>query len=169
MSTTKELETKVNDFAARQKTLQELSKTLATEVIDTLKSLMHSTPYIEAVQWRQYVPGFNDGDPCEFTVTDFEVKFSSAVWSKFNDEETGDNVGDDGFMSPWDVKRFFDKHIDVLNHEDVKELQDQYDAAKNLFTTLNKMEKELEGAFGTNVLIVVTQKGITTEDYDPGY
>ena len=37
-------------------------------LVESIREIMSTYPAVKAVTWRQYTPGFNDGDPCEFSV-----------------------------------------------------------------------------------------------------
>ena len=55
---------------AYREALEEASKQLG----DSIKDLIRNTPGVEAVQWDQHTPYFNDGEPCEFIRYDFQFK-----------------------------------------------------------------------------------------------
>lgn len=38
-------------------------------------------PYILALEWRQYTPYFNDGEPCIFHVSGIEAKIAAEAWT----------------------------------------------------------------------------------------
>lgn len=55
-----------------------------------------SMPGFVAVKWRQYTPYFNDGDVCEFSVSEPSIRFAEF------DEECGDY--EDGFKTSYDLR-----------------------------------------------------------------
>jgi hypothetical protein len=183
-STNKELNAKVKDVEKRQKELASAEKLLATDIVDELKKLVNSSPHIEAIRWQQYTPGFNDGDPCTFSISELEVKFDENVIAEYGnqekttlkkvsdeDEEDEDGPEDDraGFISDYEVEDFLKKKMDVLNHKELGVLEKQYETLCKLHNSLTSMESELERRFGDGMQITVTKKGIETEDYDCGY
>lgn len=180
----KELNKRIDELADRRKDLEKQEKVLAENVVDALRDIIRGSEYIEAARWHQYTPGFNDGDPCEFTVNDLEVKFSEDLLSEYGnkekstdkkkdedeDEEEEDDVDeDDGWVDSYEVESFLKEKIDVLNHKEIGLLEKQYEAACKLHGVLSSMEGALLDKFGDNIQITVTKKGIETEDYDCGY
>ena len=50
-------------FAAMKK---EISEQFQSEVQLAFKELFDKHPEVKSMQWAQYTPYFNDGEPCEF-------------------------------------------------------------------------------------------------------
>lgn len=97
----------------------------------------------QAIVWGQYVPGFNDGDPCEFSLTD--VYF---VVKNFDPEDLQD---------PYDY--------DESSIEDIH----KDDNANSIYDFLNANEDMLEEMFGVNVAVYVTPEAIIVNEYCCGY
>lgn len=65
-----ELKTILEDF---QKQRNKLCKETEGLLKDNFKKIFEKHSKLEAFSWTQYTPGFNDGEPCEFTISvDFE-------------------------------------------------------------------------------------------------
>lgn len=60
---------------------------------------------VEAVRWDQYTPYFNDGDACEFSIHDIQVKLAG-------DDESGDY--EDGFQDSWTLTYYAEKENRTL-------------------------------------------------------
>lgn len=117
-----------------------------------------------AIKWHQYVPGFNDGDPCEFTL--YEVLYTSnkkvaQAWVEdhsadyyFNDENTEypdlDYVDDYQFT-------LGDGHPDGLSHD----VDVPVDEAR--------FEMAVRAEFGDDVTVVITPDSTYKFDYECGY
>ncbi len=71
--------------------LEEVSKSAQKVIAAEVKSLLHSVPELESIVWRQYTPGFNDGDPCVFEVHSLNFVFKCDI--KLN--ETGYDAGEE--------------------------------------------------------------------------
>lgn len=132
--------------------------------------------------WQQYVPRFNDGDPCTFTIDWPRLMTCRAV-------ETGDgevDVGDDGMMNENDVvvlseldrEDFTDEDDGTMNLEygSVSELRwtgiqitkKEIDALKAAWKSIP--EDVLEAAFGIDQLIVLRPNGkLKVDEYDCGH
>jgi len=126
----------------------------------TLKQLLIDIPEIEAVRWNQYIPGFNDGEPCEFSINAMQIKMQSVSEKEMKEIENETGVAD-GFLS-------LDYDIDILQYDD---LEKKY--GKKLFKHIAKIQDTiyslsdvLESEFGPNTEITVTSKGIEVDDYD---
>lgn len=80
--TLEELDTQIKDLQAQRKALAK------NEGIPTIRELFapfFEYPIVQSVEWTQYTPFFNDGDPCEFSVHNY---------LNFNGEEDEDYEGD---------------------------------------------------------------------------
>ena len=63
--------------------MQEAGKDLPKQIAEALGEALRQCPeeYVQ-IQWTQYTPSFNDGDPCRFSVGD--------VYLQREDDEEGD-------------------------------------------------------------------------------
>lgn len=115
------------------------------------KELFEKYPVLEAIRWQQWVPGFNDGEPCEFTVG--EVNF------QFNDKSI------QGDEENWyeDTCEDFVVSSGSNNSQMAKDL--------NKFSSaVAELEDMLEETFGANQEITIRRSGkVTVEDYECGY
>jgi hypothetical protein len=137
-------------FAAKikeiEKTISEAKKQAKTAFSDELKELFVRHPEIKVIQWTQYIPSFNDGDACEFSIG--EVIVSNYEDVSFDGEWEGDDP------EPKDLDSYIrNKSVDAVTS----------------FINSRSGEEVLEFAFGVNVAVKVTADGITIDDYDCGY
>ena len=135
--------------------------------VEILKSLIKSVPEVEAVRWSQYTPGFNDGDPCEFSVNELEIKFNTDKLPVNEEFEPEDN--NDGFLNSYDVEKYIESQEDVINFKEIAEFEKKIKVFYEVHEILSSNSNTLEETFGNNVRITVTHKGIEKEDYDCGY
>lgn len=136
---------------AKQQFMKVAQEALAKE----FKAFFDKYPTIDAIRWKQYTPHFNDGDVCEFSRYEFDIRVGQADKSK---EEVGtaelilaQETDDDGFYEGYDIDS------DTPLGRAVKELEKScsYD-----------VDDAFQEAFGDGVEVVATRKGFTTEDYD---
>lgn len=163
---TKEVNKKLDTLAKKHGELAKETKKVSKQAVSLLKELINSTPYIEAVRWEQYTPYFMDVDPCEFGVHDIQFKFSqelTGAGDKDADEENSDN---DGFLSnDYDnIDEFLDKKKDILNFKEIDKLEKIVKELYRIHGSLIDMGDTLKDAFGDHVKVVVTRKGIETEE-----
>ena len=136
----------IKEFKEKQKELEEVAKTSGkTLLTEMFKDLFDNCPELEEVRWYQYTPYINDGEPCEFSVGDMGLKFSSTKNESDEDEEDFDEervydfVEEYGFWNaPKQYKEFcsvvakstgeleklflmaFDDHVEVSVKKDKK-------------------------------------------------
>lgn len=153
----KEFEDITTSLKAAQDRLTEEAK----EAMKTgLASLFARFPVIGSIQWTQYVPVFNDGEPCVFTVG--EVEF----------HPDGGDGGEDSQLSYYQeyVKNEATGHYDPTNNYRDPRMTPALEAAMRSverFFSYNK--KMLESSFGAGTKVVVTKDKVVTEEYDCGY
>jgi len=138
--------------------LKELAAVLAVEV-----------PQVESVRWNQYIPGFNDGDACEFTMGEVTVRFTNDA------EDVGDR--EDGFVT----LGFNAEDVNNPNARWKGELTERVEAGEltivqavlldELDEVINGLESASELAFGPNVEVTLNVKTgeLEIEDYDCGH
>lgn len=137
------------DLAQFKVEKDKLSKTLANHgkkmLADGFDAFFKAHPDVDAIRWTQYTPHFNDGDVCEFSRHEFDIR-------GHGDEQlvSGQEMDEDGFYYGWDIddKCALGKALDVL--ED----------------TFSELEDVFQASFGDGVRVVATRKGFTVEDYD---
>lgn len=147
------------------------------EVVEQLRATAHETlkedlnkvfdKYGEKLQsfgWSQYTPGFNDGDPCYFTVGD------DSEMIEINGKSTDD----------WDgVEYFWDRESGVSewrgeNKWVAEAADDVCDIIRPLIDNYKDRESGtaleiLRQLFGNNVTVTATRDGFDTDWYDCGY
>lgn len=121
---------------------------------------------VAAVRWRQWVPSFNDGDPCEFTLSDFLLRPATppvtdddpeddADEDIYDDDEDGEYG--DGFMDSGDLTRRWD-----YEKSEYVQLPNVHAGAAPL-DELNRhsghFEAILRESFGDHAIVTVTRDG----------
>jgi hypothetical protein len=114
-------------------------------MMDTLAAFFAQHADVKTIYWAQWVPGFNDGDACEFTVGDIgftHVPASEVDGPYFADEYEGPD------------------------HEFSAEAERDMDAVADFISSL---KEHLEYAFDSNAFVRITRDGVQVEEYDCGY
>lgn len=150
-----------------------------------LASFLKAHPEVVSVGWNQWVPGFNDGDPCTFTLGEPFVKFGDvATAEKHIDPKQLKIYKEDASMGSGKV--FSQEEYESIIMEtggerengcyymyDLCDRDDKHSLRKDLIALermLNKAQDILEMSFGADQTITATQDGkITTGWYDCGY
>lgn len=87
----------LDDAIGELKTMKTRIATIGKKaVMDAIKSYFAKHAEVQAVQWRQFTPYFNDGDACVFSIMGATVLLSDA------NEDDGDYG--DGFIDSWSWK-----------------------------------------------------------------
>jgi hypothetical protein len=127
-----------------------------------------TAPNVSAVRWRQWVPSFNDGDPCEFTMDKFYLRPGTALTTIDTDPEDDADEDDgeygDGFVDHYKLTCVWDN--DARTYVDIP---DPHAGAKPL-QELNKhsghFESVLRESFGDHAIVTATRDGFQVELYE---
>lgn len=120
-------------------------------------------PSVELLRFKIYTPSFNDGDPCEPTLTSPEVKF----FAEEEDKKAKDlSEEDEDYEEEDEEKDFYDDYAlesCLIDHsslrKDLECLEEMNEALEDILYRL----------YGTNVQIIVNRKKIEVEEYECGY
>lgn len=142
---------------------------------EVVKVLRDEVPNVTQLQWNQYIPGFNDGDPCEFTMGETRFSFSNEELANEGDYENGfieasynEERAKAEIANPGTEKYLYGltKLVvnGVINNEQALLLS-------GLADSIASLEGVAEIAFGpdTQITLDVTSGEIEIEDYDCGY
>ena len=168
MSVDKDLKERLSKIETIREELRSAEKSASKDIMEMLKELMKSSPLLEAIKWQQWIPGFNDGDPCEFTIGELYFKLSDELCHKEKSEDDEYDENSD-FMVQSDIEDFVESQIDVLNHKQMTLLKKSIKNAQKVFEHLTAMEDQLKEMFGVDMEITVTKDGVETEDHNCGY
>lgn len=129
-------------------TMRELGGGLQQAVVEHLAAAL---PAGCSIQWDQYTPYFNDGDPCRFRVRT-SVMFQTRKIDRFTKlyEDAEDCISIDGRPSTYYGKQSWSRLIEGISGE-------QLDALAASFHALP--EDVMERAFGDHVMIRVNSDG----------
>lgn len=124
---------------------------------DTLKELFAAFPMIESVKWTQYTPYFNDGDACEFSVNDVEIKLGGAIGKAIEASEE-----DDDDERGW-INLEYD-NVDNVDGIDKLTKNALSKAIKSLNEGFQDLEDAMYESFGDHVEIVATRTSIDVNE-----
>jgi hypothetical protein len=141
-----------------KKTIEEAQEKAKEALIAELKDVFVRHPDLKVIKWTQYTPGFNDGDPCYFTIGD--VTASNYMGVNAYGEWEGDDEHDEE-NEPADLLVFSLDYNVPQGFEDLAPL--------GKFINSGTGKDVLEFMFGDGVTVVVTADGVDTDEYDCGY
>lgn len=173
---------KMTEIVKQQRELQsKLDKTFVSE----LKAFIKDLPAISGIEWVQYTPYFNDGDPCTFCVygvnvylesgheivknailANPELKNKLCAHENYEEEEDEDQDEDSEVVEEKEPKEYFLEDSDwSIRGLTTPELQAVLDKAFALSSILDNCQSTLESKFGDGYRVRLSKTGITTEDY----
>lgn len=119
-----------------------------------VKSYFKSHPETEFIGWRQYTPGFNDGEPCYHSMGEVVIA-CPALREKMM-------AGHYELGFEW-------SEVDFSYLEDESYYIDLDKETKTLIEIIASMEDAWEDVFGTNTHIMLYPDKVVVEEYDCGY
>lgn len=177
------------DLSALEEQMNSVNKeieALKKTHIETSKKVFHGAveaffkmyPEVEALQWSQYTPYFNDGDSCEFSVNDLNVLTSEEVEGLENGEiDRHELYENNPFEKPSDYVyrnakdeyyanqiKTWDDRVAKIGEDRIKELDEGVKKFKKIFGSIS--DDTMLSLFGDHVQITVTRKGIDVDEYD---
>jgi hypothetical protein len=187
----------IKELAEMQEKFNQMKKEavekLEPQFVEVFKPLFEAAPEIEAVTWTQYIPSFNDGEPCEFSVRDLwvvdEATIKAHIEENYEEDEEYDRdeiihdlLSDEGFPSIDSYAREPDKYwyesdgVTVRDwyKSDMKRYQETPPEKREKIKAFKKIwnnipEGILQDMFGFNARVTVTRNGVVSEKYDCGY
>jgi hypothetical protein len=179
---------KLNEIADKLEEAKAFMKAKGKEALEeAFTEFFAKHPEATAVVWTQYAHYFNDGDPCEFSVNEAELKVDPSQMEPdvqsllgVNDEENEEDyedtdyqfgqgcvaailnsLGDVDSTCTWDICAREGAKRRKLNATE-KSLVDDFG---QLSSALQSVEELLETVIGSDCLVRVTRDGIETEEY----
>ena len=129
-------------------------------------------PEIGKIEWTQYTPYFNDGDPCVFGVG--ELAFTLE-----NDKNESGFIGEGSVLhlAPYNETAVLRRESWALEHQKKYEknrelvggkerLAEICEKEREINQMINSLEEWLDIIYGDHVIITVTKKGTNIENYE---
>jgi len=117
---------------------------------------------VTAVMWEHYTPGYNDGEPCEFTVSGAKVTSNTHVAEAWLDDTEPDM--EDAY--PGKLDSYYDEYDYESwgDHPDGNQMKDI-----SVPVDAERFEDAVRSVFGNDTKIVVTPERVVQFEYDCGY
>lgn len=160
-----QLKNEILELAAHMNELRAKAKDTANKLMKVgFDMLFEAYPQLQSISWTQYSPYFNDGDECVFSAhtDDFSVNWiETASEDSEEDEDEDEDYDDYGHESNYTWKHPEGK---VLLPESERTLQGE--ACDKIAELLENFDEDnLKDMFGNHVKVVITRKGVTTDEY----
>jgi hypothetical protein len=171
---------------------ESMRATIKNEGIDIVKGIFReffaTHPLVDRVVWTQYIPGFNDGEPCEFSIGSCACIHKREVLEELAAYEGKDDPHRVLFRKKAqeileyldDPESFEEGVYELGNHfsdrlnEHGRKIPAGFEYLFNQHFSVEKHEDLMEQVFGPNQMITVTLGAdgvitVETDDYDCGY
>jgi hypothetical protein len=137
-----------------------------SSIISAFQDALKDCPNI-GVHWTQYVPGFNDGEPCMFSPGEFSIfPLNNSVLVDETDEDDISDAPEESSIYEQDGKLFTNSGDREINQAHIT--LEQYQALDEVWYKLDNYI--LETVFGSNAEITITSDSVTIDDdYSCGY
>lgn len=174
------IENKIRKLNNQVSKLQnEISKESKKAFKQMTKDIFKKYPDLKSFSWNQYTPYFNDGDICSFGVyIDYiSINGSEEYECAFDIESLAEDVKDkdktiaklqkEMKKAPeWKIQHL-EERIAEINNTDIQKITHKKNMFNDIIHCLSLMhENILKEMFGDHVSVIVTRKGITTEEYE---
>lgn len=158
------LETYMKEFNDAQKAYQEakekIGKKLGSELHGMIKFVFEKVPYLKEINWVQYTPYFNDGEPCVFGKHDPQFIFVAI------DAETGDDEEFEvDFWGNSSTTTFFNEKYDVAEIKAFQPTPEQDELLLKVALFLTSLDENICQEAFREGKVVITKDGLEVEDY----
>lgn len=174
----------INDYNDAKKVLETTIKDKSKEVF---AQFFIDNPEFRTIEWRQYTPSFNDGDPCEFTRGEVYYTLQPEFYSEEQRETIENNdysIGDLEEIDPLRVPSEWDR--DYAKRSDwMRKVVDEFDALpddqKANFERLQQIYQDfmsviqsipddvVESMYGNGAAIRLSKDGVQIKEYYHDY
>lgn len=151
----------LQEFKDKQEQLHSMFEDTLKEVIE---EFLNTHLDIVAVKWIGYVPYFNDGEPCIFSINSFNV-ISNEVLTEENFDTYIDLELDAIYYKGYDKYDLKDWDNDIKQYVDSKGKESLLEDITNLEQFLDNNKTLIQYLFGDHHKVVITREAITVEAY----
>lgn len=132
---------------------EKIRETIKLGMVNAVTMFFDKFPKVRTIYWSQYIPYFNDGDPCVFSVGD--ICFNPCEHEEIEFPHWGDDQDED-------------ENADFSSYG--KNASPELIAAMNEFEKfLHGIDDYLEERYGANAFIKLHRDGDWFEEYEPPY
>lgn len=155
----------MDDVVLKKAELDAAIKTIGVDNFAPIfKEFFKNNPTVDAIQWQQYAPYFNDGDPCVFGIHGFFYRPTGQTEGGEDDEgfeyytDYGWKYADEPFEGDGHDYHAGQRKVAVETRAELKILNDLIESPA--------MTDVLEAVFGDGVQITATAEALTVDEYD---
>lgn len=157
-----ELQAKIDEVDNKRK---QLNEELFTLIKQHIFSTLDKYPEFVGVRWTQYIPAFNDGEPCVFRVCE-----PSYLVEVDEDDDEGEWIEiDDSNYEVIDSYSFdYSWNGDSRVYKNAAD-KEKVELLRAIYSALQTVEDECQEQFGNNAEVIILHDRVIVNDYDCGY
>lgn len=163
--------------AAKQAYQDAIERIKGSGAGNLFKEFFEQNPNVYALQWAQYTPYFNDGDPCTFSVGDVAMALrplteDSDIWNGYPADYEESEGNEKTWFDSYELARCRDWKADPKVYDLTAEFiaaggtQELYDSYKAVNKFVAGQQDLMEALFGDHVVVRATPTDIVTEEYE---
>jgi len=145
---------------------EKLEKQGEDAVKEVFKEFFDKHPSAESITWRQYTPYFNDGDPCYFSVHEFNLTLNDSEEELAEEEEPEE---EEELVEDEEPEEEFDEY-DEGEYDSYTLSESSDPKLQKMGEDMQKLEEipedVLEKVFGDHVIITATRDGFDVNEYN---
>lgn len=170
---------KLQDMIDQGKALKERMKSEGQDAVkEMFFDFFQKHPEVRAIVWAQYAPWFNDGDACEFSVNDLELRLDldkvaedvRKVLGYLSNDDDSDSESHESALKNIDEDESYQNHYIKKAGLQKRRLTPEERSILDDFAKLNKTCQEAEDvmelAFGNHVQVCATREGFKISTYE---
>lgn len=121
-------------------------------------------PLVKTIAWYQYVPSFNDGDPCEFTIG--EVYFLPGHYSEYCEDGWDYEEMEEASINRYCAYEHINgRSVRTDRYEDPRMTAELAEDMRAVESIIQSNDDLIQTAYGSNSYVLVSADDIVTGDY----
>lgn len=173
---TDELKQIADEIDFWMKKRKEIAKTKGEEIVAKILAPLFDFDFVRTIVFKGYIPSFNDGDPCVFSLNNdlvFNGRDESEPWDEYELDDYGIDLSDldevlrDGFSS-WGAS-YYSKNDETFGGRSADEWKEFSKVAAEASRWIGANSDFVEEVFGSNFKVIALKNRLIVEDYDCGW
>lgn len=148
---------KITDFFEKQREIQRQF------LVDSLKELFDKHPVLKKISWAQYTMYYCDGEPCEFSVYDFDINDINYYDIEYTIKDRRKEL---------EAQRSAARATLFSSEESLKidEELESFQKLEEISSEINELMRGIDNSyfyslFGDHAKVTLTADGLTVEEY----
>lgn len=167
----------ITDIQKNLNTLQEQFRVAAEQALTSgFAAFFEKYPQVKTICWNQYIPSFNDGEPCEFSIG--EIYFTPTLledlpeeWDYEFFEDYEEEVSEGAPFSTGDKYERDEngRYISTETFRDPRMTEEMAKDMASMAAIIQQNDGLIESAYGSNAFVYISKDKVVTGDWDCGF